>query len=46
MYSILKKIILNGNYEQEDLKGKLDIFLIRDKLSNSEYQELCDLMEA
>ena len=31
MYNICKKIILNGNYDKEDISKKLDIFLLKNK---------------
>lgn len=46
MYSIIRKIILNGSYDREDLQTKIDIFLLKDKLSSDEYNELITLMEA
>lgn len=29
----------------EDFKTKLDIFLVKDRITNEEYQELCDILE-
>lgn len=45
MYNICKKIILNGNYDKEDISKKLDIFLLKNKLTLEEYQELISLIK-
>ncbi|MGP1598351.1 hypothetical protein [Peptoanaerobacter stomatis] len=29
----------------EDFKTKLDIFLVKDRITSEEYQELCDILE-
>ena len=45
MYNICKKIILNGNYDKEYISKKLDIFLLKNKLTLEEYQELISLIK-
>ena len=45
MYNICKKITLNGNYDKEDISKKLDIFLLKNKLTLEEYQELISIIK-
>ncbi|WP_193744809.1 hypothetical protein [Geomicrobium sp. JCM 19037] len=45
-YTTCKRLIANGNYEKEDLKMKLDIFLLNDRVSEAEYNELINLINA
>lgn len=42
----LKKIIENGKYNKEDLLNKMDIFLLCNRITNENYQELLKMMEA
>lgn len=42
----LKKLIENGKYNKEDLLNKMDIFLLCNRISNENYQELLKMMEA
>ena len=44
MYSILKKMILNGNYNKEDITKKVDIFFAKNKITAEEYEELLKLI--
>ena len=42
----LKKIIENGKYNKEYLLNKMDIFLLCNRITNENYQELLKMMEA
>lgn len=42
----LKKLIENGKYNKEDLLNKMDIFLLCNRITNENYQELLKMMEA
>lgn len=42
----LKKLIENGKYKKEDLLNKMDIFLLCNRITNENYQELLKMMEA
>lgn len=43
-YRNCKKLIENNRYEKEDMMNKLDVFLLGDRISQSEYEELVALM--
>lgn len=45
MYTVLKKMILNGNYDKVDVTKKVDMFFAKNKLTAEEYEELLSLME-
>ncbi len=42
----LRKLIENGKYNKEDLLNKMDIFLLCNRITNENYQELLKMMEA
>ena len=44
MYNICKKMILNGNYEKEDMMNKLDIYLLKNRITEEQYLELVGLI--
>lgn len=44
MYNIMKKIIQTGNYNKKDVTNKLDIFLVKDKITDKEYEELVNMI--
>lgn len=43
-YKNCKKLIENGRYEYEDMMNKLDVFLLGDRITQSEYEELVKMM--
>lgn len=47
-YKICKKAIENTNYksqeEKDDMQLKLDVFLLNDRIAQSEYEELVGLL--
>lgn len=43
-YRNCKKLIENGRYEYEDMLNKLDVFLLGDRITQSEYEELVKMM--
>lgn len=43
-YRNCKKLIEIGRYEKEDLLNKLDVFLLNDRMSQAEYEELVDMI--
>lgn len=45
-YKLCKKLILVGRYEIEDMTFKLDVFLLNDRITDIEYNELIELMNA
>lgn len=45
-YRNCKKLIENGRYEYSDMMNKLDVFLLGDRITQAEYEELVKMMEA
>ena len=45
MYNICKKLILMGSYDKVDMTNKLDIFLLKNRITEEQYTELIDLMK-
>lgn len=43
-YKNCKKLIEAGRFEREDMLMKLDIFLLNNRISQGEYEELVGLM--
>ena len=43
-YKVCKRLIRNGNYEKEDMMMKLDVFLLNDRITQENYNELVGLM--
>jgi len=43
-YRLMKRIIERGGYDRESTMDKLDVFLMADRITPEEYQELVDLM--
>lgn len=44
-YKLMKRIIEKGKYDKESTMQKLDVFLMADRISVEEYQELTEMME-
>lgn len=44
MYNVCKKLILSGNYDKADMVKKLDIYLLKDRITEDQYNELMRLM--
>ncbi|MBQ8708532.1 MAG: hypothetical protein IJ523_10635 [Succinivibrionaceae bacterium] len=43
-YKLMKRIIEKGGYDREKTLQKLDVFLMADRITVEEYQELVELM--
>lgn len=43
-YKLMKRIITKGGYDREETLQKLDVFLMADRITAEEYQELMELM--
>lgn len=43
-YKLMKRIIEKGGYDRENTMMKLDVFLMADRITPEEYQELVELM--
>ena len=44
-YERCKKLIQTGKYEQEDMLKKLDVFLLADRITTEQYNELAGMMQ-
>jgi len=43
-YVVCKRLIQNGNYEKGDMLLKLDIFLLNDRITQEQYNELVGMI--
>ena len=43
-YARLKKLISRGAYNKEDMMNKLDVFLMANRITEEQYQELVGMM--
>lgn len=43
-YARLKKLITNGAYDKNDMLNKLDVFLMANRITEAQYEELVGLM--
>lgn len=43
-YRLMKRIIERGGYDRNSTMDKLDVFLMADRITPEEYQELVELM--
>lgn len=41
----IEKLIKLGNFNKEDMMNKLDIFLLADRISGEEYNQLVEMIE-
>ena len=39
-YALCKKLIAAGKYDKADLKSKLDVFLLANRITSEQYTEL------
>ncbi len=44
-YKLMKRIIQKGGYDKESTMQKLDVFLMADRITVEEYQELAEMIE-
>lgn len=44
IYDILKRIISRGGYDAADIRAKMDVFLLYDRLTVAQYDELVALV--
>lgn len=43
-YKLMKRIIQKGDYDPESTLQKLDVFLMKDRITVEEYDELVDMI--
>lgn len=46
IYDVLKRVIARGGYDAADLQGKMDVFLLYNRLTVEQYDELMASMAA
>lgn len=44
-YNYCKKIIAGGKYDKDEMKDKLDVFLLANRITDEQYKELTAMME-
>lgn len=44
-YNVCKRVVQGGNYDKEDMHIKLDVFLLHNRITQEQYEELVDLMK-
>jgi hypothetical protein len=45
-YTLCKKLISKGNYDKDSMVDKLDVFLLNNRITDAQYNELIELMNA
>lgn len=45
-YTRLKKIVQQGTFNKNDLMNKIDIFLLANRITEDQYKELVNLLNA
>lgn len=45
-YTYCKSIIDRGNYDAQEMKDKLDVFLLNNRITDEQYGELIKLIDA
>ena len=46
IYKLCKKVIASGNYDKEDMQKKLDVYLLCNRITQEQYEELVSFMDA
>lgn len=44
IYTLLKNKITRGTYEKADLQNKMDVYLLCNRITEEQYNELIELM--
>ena len=44
IYQLLKRMIITGNYEKDDIQNKLDVFFAVNRITEEQYLELTELI--
>lgn len=45
-YGLCKKIIAKGSYDKNELLNKMDVFLLNNRITQEQYNELADLINS
>ena len=46
IYKLLKRMIVTGNYEKDDMQNKLNIFFAVNQITEEQYLELTELINS
>ena len=46
IYQLLKRMIVTGNYEKDDMQNKLDVFFTVNRITEEQYLELTNLINS
>lgn len=46
IYTLCKKVIESGNYEYQSMLSKLDVYLLGNRITVEQYNELKGMMDA
>ena len=46
IYTLLKRMIVTGNYEKGDMQNKLDVFFAVNRITEEQYLELTELINS
>ena len=46
IYTLLKRMIVTGNYEKDDMQNKLDVFFAVNRITEEQYLELTNLINS
>ena len=46
IYTLLKRMIVAGNYEKDDMQNKLDVFFAVNRITEEQYLELTELINS
>lgn len=44
-YAYCKQIIENGNYDKQEMLDKLDVFLLNNRITQKQYEELVNMID-
>ena len=46
IYTLLKRMIVTGNYEKDDMQNKLNVFFAVNQITQEQYLELTELINS
>lgn len=44
VYNLMKRLIAAGRYDAEDMKTKLDVYLLFGRITQAQYEELMEMI--
>lgn len=46
IYTLLKRVITNGSYDKQELLNKMDTYLLYNRITQAQYDELVAMMNS